>query len=204
MHGAPRTSAGPAALFDEHFVPRVGVPSGMGMLMPKPDDEHLSTKDQLHKKSIRMQSAERILEYHKDIRTAILTGNGIDADKPMTQDRRDNPRGQLLDVAQRSPRSWRTITWRLSSAPSNSPSSPPPLARCSCGMGARCFPAKSAPPKLRCPLLEAARLPPSRIRCRGGKVEGPSPASRAEQGLPARACGGTSSTRRSKRPSTMP
>lgn len=89
VHGAPRTSAGPAALFDEHFVPRVGVPSGMGMLMPKPDDEHLSTKDQLHKKSIRMQSAERILEYHKDIRTAILTGNGIDADKPMTQDRRD-------------------------------------------------------------------------------------------------------------------
>jgi hypothetical protein len=86
VHGAPRPATNAGALFNESFVPKVGVPSGLGLLVHNPGPEHLSSKDQVHNLAIQLQSSERLVAHAAAIRAALVDGTGVVLKDPATQD----------------------------------------------------------------------------------------------------------------------
>lgn len=87
VYGAPRPATSAGALFDASFVPKVGVVSGLGLLVHKPGPEHLSTKDQVHNLAVQLQSAERIVASAASIHAALRFGEsaGVVHKQPVEQ-----------------------------------------------------------------------------------------------------------------------
>ena len=74
-----------ASLFNTSFVPKVGIPSGLGLLVPNPGPEHLSSKGQVHNLAIQLQSAESLAASAAAIRAALVDGAGVVLKQPDAQ-----------------------------------------------------------------------------------------------------------------------